>query len=156
MKKFAGVRLKLVSVIEKYQFIESMVMGGISMISKAYAGTKSKLLNLYDPDKPLSYIIYLDANNLYGNSMMQLLSFERLDWINPEKNNLDNYHDDGPIGRFLEADLDYPDELHDLRNDHPLATEKIKVTKEMLSDYQLNVIEHNFFFFGKTQNFFLI
>ena len=79
MKKFAGIRLKLVSVIEKYQFIESMVMGGISMISKAYAGTKSKLLNLYDPDKPLSYIIYLDANNLYGNSMMQLLSFERLD-----------------------------------------------------------------------------
>ena len=44
---------------------------------------------------------------------------------------------------MLEIDLDYPDELHNLHNDYPLASEKIKVTKEMLSEYQLQIIEDN-------------
>ena len=36
---------------------------------------------------------------------------------------------------ILEVDLEYPKELHELHNDYPLAVEKIKVTKEMLSPY---------------------
>ena len=43
----------------------------------------------------------------------------------------------------LEVDLDYPDELHDLHNDYPLAGEKIKVTEEMMSQYQLQIIKYN-------------
>ena len=47
--------LKLISDIEKYQFIESTLRGDISVIRK--------LLTYYDANKP-SNIIYLDANNL--------------------------------------------------------------------------------------------
>ena len=36
---------------------------------------------------------------------------------------------------ILELDLEYPKELHDLHNDYPLGPEKVKVTKNMLSDY---------------------
>ena len=36
---------------------------------------------------------------------------------------------------ILGVDLEYPHELHDLRNDYPLAAEKINVTKNMLSSY---------------------
>ena len=30
---------------------------------------------------------------------------------------------------FLEADLEYPEDLHDLHNDYPLASERIKIRK---------------------------
>ena len=46
---FTCVRLKLISDIEKYQFIESMIMGGISMILMGYAEDKNKFLKSYDP-----------------------------------------------------------------------------------------------------------
>ena len=32
-------------------------------------------------------------------------------------------------------DLDYPDELHELHNDYPLAPEKLAVFSDMLSKY---------------------
>ena len=37
--------------------------------------------------------------------------------------------------------MEYPEELHDLHNDYPLAAEKIKVTKEMLSNYCRKISE---------------
>ena len=38
-------------------------------------------------------------------------------------------------GYFLEVHLEYPDELHELHNDYPLAPEKFVVTNDMLSKY---------------------
>ena len=42
---------------------------------------------------------------------------------------------------ILEVDLEYPKELHELHNDYPLAAEKMKVTKEILSPYCKNIQE---------------
>ena len=39
------------------------------------------------------------------------------------------------IGYLLEVDLEYPDELHKLHNDYPLASEKLAVSGDMLSKY---------------------
>ena len=36
---------------------------------------------------------------------------------------------------ILEVDLEYPDELHALHNDYPLALEKLAISYDMLSDY---------------------
>ena len=41
----------------------------------------------------------------------------------------------GEIGYFLEVDLEYPDKLHELHNDYPLAPEKLVFTSDMLSKY---------------------
>ena len=40
-----------------------------------------------------------------------------------------------PIGYLLEVDLKYPDKLHELHNDYPLAPEKLAVSNDMLSIY---------------------
>ena len=37
MLRFADVNLKLISNVEKYQFVEIMISGDISMICKGYA-----------------------------------------------------------------------------------------------------------------------
>ena len=40
-----------------------------------------------------------------------------------------------PIGYILNVDLEYPDELHVLHNDYPLAPEKLVIPYDMLTDY---------------------
>ena len=87
---------------------------------------------------------------------MQLLSTEILDWVNPKDVNLDNYFNNNLKGCFLEVVLQYSDKLHNLHNEYALVDEKLKMTKEMLSEYQLQYHEIQSFFFVKTKNLFLI
>ena len=58
-----------------------------------------------------------------------------------DKINLAKYREDSKRGLILEVDLKYPEELHDLHNDYPLAAEKIKVNENMLSDYCKKISE---------------
>ena len=41
----------------------------------------------------------------------------------------------------MEVTLEYPLELHDIHNDYPVAPEKVKVSKNMLSDYCKKIAE---------------
>ena len=52
---------------------------------------------------------------------------------------------------FPRVDLDYFDELQGLHNDNLLAAEKIKVSKEILPEYQLQIIENNGFSLVKNK-----
>ena len=49
-----------------YLFIEKGMRGGILYIAKKYSKATNKYMKCYDDKKPSKYIIYLDANNLYG------------------------------------------------------------------------------------------
>lgn len=52
-----------------------------------------------------------------------------------EKTNLATYNEDSKRGLIKEVDLEYPKELHNLRNDYPLAVEKTTINKDVLSKY---------------------
>ena len=86
-------------------------------------------------------------NNLYGHAMSQYLPYADFKWvknIDKIKQKLMNIKSNSSTGYILEVDLEYPQELHDIHNDYPLAPEKINIPKEWLSDYCLKIANtHN-------------
>ena len=68
--------------------------------------------------------------------MSEYLHYEGFKWLK----NIDGFDvmsvsEKSPIGYFLEVDLEYPDELHELHNDYPLTPEKLALSSEMLSKF---------------------
>ena len=138
MLKMTKVKLELMTHINMYQFIEKGMRGGVSYIANRYGKANNKYMEGYDEKKPSKYIMYLDANNLYGWAMSQYLPYGSFKWLsNEELNNIDlgKYSEDSNDGLILEVDLEYLKDLHELHNDYPLAPEKVKVSKDMLSEY---------------------
>ena len=131
MLKMTGINLELITDIDMQLFIEKGLRGGISYIAHRHAEANNKYMKNFDLDKLISYIMYLDANNLYGWAMSQPLPYRNFRWV--ESNNVIPKR--RGIGHIYEVDLEYPEELHDLHNDYPCAPEKLKVTDDMLSDY---------------------
>ena len=136
MLKMADVKLEKISNIDKYLFIEKGSRGGISYIAKRYAKANNKYMNDYDSEKPSTFIIYLDKNNLYGWSMSEYLPYQKFEWLeNIDQFDVMSINEKNDIGYFLEVDLEYPDQLHKLHSDHPLAPEKLAVSSDMLLKY---------------------
>ena len=136
--KMTDIRLELMTDIDMFQFIEKGTRGGISYIANRFGEANNKYMKEYNKEKPSKYITYLDANNLYGYAMSQYLPTGGFKWLTEKQ--IDKIMKktillDNKKGYILEVDLKYPEELHELHNDYPLAAEKMKVTKEMLSPY---------------------
>ncbi|GBM49732.1 hypothetical protein AVEN_175951-1 [Araneus ventricosus] len=74
----------------------------------------------FDKTQDSSYLMYLDANNLYGWAMSQFLPTDGFKW-GPTDIDVMQIPDDSPTGYILEIDLHYPMELHDKHCDFPLA-----------------------------------
>ncbi|KAK3730598.1 hypothetical protein QZH41_006676 [Actinostola sp. cb2023] len=141
--KMTQVELELLTDPDMYLFVEEGLRGGISMISNRYSKANNPYVPDYDPTQDKNYIMYLDANNLYGWAMSQPLPTHDFVWLSEyEVADFDvmEVGDDSEDGFILEVDLEYPQELHDQHSDYPLAPERMKVTSNMLSPYcqQLN------------------
>ena len=144
MLKMTKIELELITDIDMQLFIEKGLRGGISYIAHRYAKANNKYLPDYNPEKEDSYLMYLDANNLYGWAMSQPLPTGDFKWLNPEIVKLFDYDQNSDKGIILEVDLEYPEDLHSLHNEYPLAPEKMIITDELLSDYTKNLKEeHN-------------
>ena len=136
MLKITGIKLELISDIEKYLFIEQGLRGGISYICKRFSEGNNKYMKNYDPTKERKFIVSLDANNLYGWAMRQYFLNGKCRWLR----NIDNFdvnsiEENSPIGYILEVDLEYPDKLYELHNDYPLAPEKLAILYDIMSNY---------------------
>ena len=75
-------------------------------------------------------------NNLYGSAISEYIPYEGSKWLkNVDKFDVMSINEKILIGYLLEVDLENPDKLHELRNDYPLAPEKLAVSSDMLSKY---------------------
>ena len=130
--------------VDMFQFIEKGMRGGVSYIANRYGKANNKCMKEYDEKAPSKYIMYLDANNLYGWAMSQYLptgNFKSMTDKEIKRLNLGKYSADSNRGLILEVDLEYPQELHDLHNDYPVCPEKVKVSNDMLSGYCKKIAE---------------
>ena len=78
----------------------------------------------YDKNKESSFLIYDDANNLYGWSMCKKLPVGSFKWVD----DLSIFTEDF-IKNYDEEDVEYPKNLHTLHSDLPFLPERMKINK---------------------------
>lgn len=125
--KYTKIELDLLSDIDIIDFVKKGIRGGISQVSCRYAEANNKYVDGYDPKVHESnFLMYYDANNLYGWAMSQPLPYGNFHWIPPKTFELSQINSTLDDGYILEVDLDYPKELHDSHNDLPFCVENIR------------------------------
>ena len=113
------------------------------MVSKRYARANNPRVEGYDPQKPDSHILYLDANNLYGWGMSQPLPTGNFQWEEGRDGvtvSTGEHPADSAEGFILGVDMEYPEELHREHNTYPLAPECMVVWKDWMSEYEHNLL----------------
>ena len=106
------------------------------MVSKRYALANNKFVEGYNSSKSSSFILYLDANNLYGRAMQEYLPWKNFEWMSPHQLNYDfikGLEPEGEVGCIIQCSLEYPVALHDYHSDYPLAPVKKLIPYGMLS-----------------------
>ena len=103
--------------------IESCIREEIETISHRHAKANNEYMGTeFDAVKESKFISYLDANNLCGWAMSKQLSTSGFEWMTDDE--LDDWKH---LRCILEVDLEYPEDLHNLHNDYPLAPERVKI-----------------------------
>jgi hypothetical protein len=107
--KRSGSEIELMSDMDMFQFFEKGMRGRTSYIAHRYSKANNKHMSTHDEEMENSYLMYLDANNLYGCAMSQPLpngGFELVE--DTSKINIDDYLGDEGRGMVLEVDMEYP------------------------------------------------
>ena len=129
--KITDVELELLSNPDMLLMFEKGIRGGISIISNRYGEANNKYMGQgFKKSELKKYLMYLDANNLYGCAMSMKLPTHGFKWLTGGE--MEKLNDNQilqvweKIPCILEVDLEYPDKLHDLHNDYPLCPERVK------------------------------
>ena len=129
--KMTNINLELLSDPNMLLMFEKGIRGGISIISNRYGEANNKYMgNRFNKKKLSKYLMYLDANNLYGSAMSEKLPIHSFKWLSSgemEKlfnNRVVQIWEKTPC--ILEVDLEYPENLHDLHNDYPFCPERVE------------------------------
>ena len=136
MLNMARIELDLISDIDMHLFIEKGMRGGTSYIAKRHGKANNKCMECYGSSEESKYITYFDV------SMSQYLLYSGFKWLNKKETSdfsLNSISENSSIGYILEADLEYPSELHKLHYDYLLGPEKLEISQKMLSKDCFNI-----------------
>lgn len=139
----SDAKLELLTDESMLTFFEDGTRGGISTAMGRYARANNPMVPGYKPDKPTTWLLYLDENNLYGWAMMQYLPKDSFKWLSTEEiqqaGGLEGIlatPPDSNTGYALDVEIEYPKSLHDEHSDLPMAPESVKTEIDWLSPYQ--------------------
>ena len=86
MLKMTGIELELLTDIDMFLFFKRLVRGGISMISNRHGKANNPYMgNIYNSEEPTKYLMYYDANNLYGYIMCEKLPVGGFEWLTEDE-----------------------------------------------------------------------
>ena len=114
---------------------ENGIRGGISQVIHKYAKANNKYMKNHNKNISSSFLMYLDANNLYGYPMINLLPIGGFKWDDEKiytEDLIKNFNINSKYGVVLEVDIEYPKELHNLQRDLPFLCERVKFKKNKL------------------------
>ena len=136
--KKTEVELELLTDIDMLLMVENGIRDGMCQTIHRYARANKKYMKSYDKNIESSYLMYLDANNLYGWVMSQKLPANGFEWvkelsacnsIESDERFIKNYNENSDKGYFLEVDVEYPKKLFSLHSDLPFLPERKKIEK---------------------------
>ena len=131
--KKINVELDLLKDYDMLLMIEEGIRGGICHVVNRYAHANNYYMKDYDKTKESTYIQYLDANNLYVVAMSKKLPIKGFKWFDDieriDEEFIKEYNEISDKGYVIEADVDYPQELHDLHSDMSFLPERMVINK---------------------------
>ena len=90
-------------------------------------------MKIYNKDIESSYILYWDANNLYGWAISQKLHIHDFEWKKHtskfNENFVKNYDKGSNKEYIIEVDVEYPKRYCNLPNNLPFLPERMKIKK---------------------------
>ena len=133
-----GIELELITDPKILDIIERSKRGGQTFVgSKRYVRANNKYVAGYDPTSKSTYLMYLDANNLYGWSMVQDLPYKDIRFNTTIKlDEILETADDSETGYMLEVDLSFPQEIHERLKQLPPCPETRVPKEEWFSYFQ--------------------
>ena len=85
--KNTNVELELLTNYDMLLMVEEGIRGGICHSVHRYAKANNKYMKNYNNNEESSYILYLDANNLYGWAMSKKLPVNGFKWLGSDELN---------------------------------------------------------------------
>ena len=102
---------------------EQGIRGRICNKVQRYAEINNKYMKNYDKNKESSFLMYVDANNLYGWTMSKKLPVDGFKWVDDlsmfTEDFIKSYDEEGDVGYLLVVDIEYPKTLRMLHSDLP-------------------------------------
>ena len=117
------VELELLTDNDMLIMFEEGTRIGMCRATYRYAKANNKYMKNYDKNIESSYLMYLDANNLYGWSMYKKLPVSDFKWVDDlsifTEDFIKNYDEEDDTGYLFVVDVEYPKNLHKLHSDLP-------------------------------------
>ena len=110
--KKTEVKLKLLTDNNMLMMFEKGIRGGMCQATYRYAKANNKCMKNYDKNKESSFLMYIDANNLYGWEMSKKLPVDGFKWIDDltmlTEDFIKSYDEESDIGYMLVVDVEHP------------------------------------------------